>query len=499
MPRAPLRWWLTLSVGVLGFVASLVLPPLLAVPPGVLAVAPEQMPTVVLSIQRVLGLLWWMFWWWIGEVVPLPMTALLPALVGPLLGLVSGQTTVAEPLPLRTFLQGYVDPVVLLFLGSFLIAEALRKHGLDQWSALRVFSWRWALRSPRRLLGAVMLSTAVVSMWVSNTATAAMVMPIALGILEVLRRAGLRDDLGAFPQALVLAVAWASSIGGMVTVVGTAPNGIALGVLRQHGVELGFLEWLLFGVPVGICVLSGAWLILVWRLRLPDIPLRALREELQREYWQNKKLSPGARRVAVVFAGVVCAWIALPLLAMLSPVLKVLDLWNVALGGALLLFLLPSGARGEPLLGWDQAQRIDWGTLLLFGGGLTLSAVLTQTGAAQVLTHLLVRALDGLPPIVVAAGILLVANFSTELVSNTALASLLLPLVAASVPALGLPLEGCVIAAAMVSSCAFMLPIATPPNAIAYGTRLLPLPVMVRVGVLMNLLSTAVMTVVAVL
>lgn len=490
--RVSVWWWLSFSLGIAGFLASLVLPPVLRISPDVVGIALQHLPAVEVSIQRTLGLLWWMFWWWIGEVVPLPVTALLPAVVGPLLGLVSADGT-AEPLTVGIFLRGYADPVILLFLGSFLIAEGMRKHGLDRWLALRLLSWRWALRSPRHLLGAIMLGTAAISMWVNNTATAAMVMPLVVGIVELLRRQSSKAVHGISPESLVLAVAWAASIGGMMTVVGTAPNGIALGILRQHGVSVSFVEWLGIGLPVGVLLLSVGWALLAWRGGLPRVSLYEIQAQLQQEYGAGAGLSSAARRTVIVFAGVVLGWIGLPGLLWLFPALEGLELWNIALCGAVLLFLIPAGKGLQPILDWEDLQRIDWGTLLLFGGGLTLSALMTQTGTAQILTHTLVEILAGLPPVIVVGGVLLGANFATELMSNTALASLLLPLLASSLPHLGLPLTTPVIAAAMVSSCAFMLPMGTPPNAIAYGTRLLSLPFMVRVGLLMNLLSTAVL------
>ncbi|MDW8224957.1 MAG: DASS family sodium-coupled anion symporter [Bacteroidota bacterium] len=498
VPWGRMRWWVGMFVGLAGCAGILLLPPLGIVEEHVVAlgVRAEHVSSVVLSVQRVLALLWWMLWWWVGEVVPLPVTALLPALVGPFLGLVSPRDGQVEPLPLRAFMQGYADPIVFLFLGTFVLAEGLREYGVDRRWALRLLRHPWVMRSPRRLLFAVMLGSAAVSMWMNNTATAALFMPIAVGIMLHLQPRQGRDaaELGA---TLVLGVAWAASIGGMMTIVGTAPNGIAVGILRQYGIEVGFLEWIRYGLPAGSILLLLAWVVLSASMHPSQGSLRNAWEYLEQDIEDAAPMGKGARRVLAVFASVVVLWLCVPLLSGWLPGLRAVDTWSIALLGAAALFLLPSGERRGSLLQWDAAQRIDWGTLLLFGGGLSLSGLLVTTGAATVLTHLLVRALSGVPPVVVLGLLLLAANLATELMSNTALAALLLPLVVPLLGALGVPVEPATVVLAMVTSCAFMLPVATPPNAIAYATQLVPLPQMVRRGIAMNIISTLVLAVLA--
>lgn len=492
------RWWLGAVFGVTGFAGMLAIPPLAPILQVLaeMGVPSESAAVAALSIQRTLGLVWWMLWWWIGEVVPLPVTALLPALVGPLLGLMQLQDGRVQPLSVRTFLQGYADPIVLLFLGTFVLAEALREYGIDRRWALWLLRRPWVMRSPRRLLFAVMVGSAVVSMWMNNTATAAMFMPVAVGIMLHLQP-GRERGAAELGSALVLGVAWAASIGGMMTIVGTAPNGIAVGVLRQYGVEVGFLEWMRYGLPAGAILLLLAWVVLSASMHHSQKSSQNAWGQLGQDAGWAAPMGKGARRVLVVFATVVVLWLCVPLLSGWLPGLKGVDVWSIALLGAAALFLLPSGERPGSLLEWSAAQRIDWGTLLLFGGGLSLSGLLVATGTAAVLTHLLARVLSGVPSIVVLGLLLLAANLATELMSNTALAALLLPLVVPLLSTLGVPVEPATVVLAMVTSCAFMLPVATPPNAIAYATRLVPLPQMVHRGILMNVISTLVLAALA--
>ncbi len=495
-PWGTLRWWAGLLLGLVGFGLLVLLPPLpvLYQAVGALGVASEHLQPVAVSIQRVFALLWWMLWWWVGEVVPLPVTALLPAVVGPLLGLVRVQGEEVQALPLRSFLHGYADPIVLLFLGSFIVAEALREYGLDQRWALWLLSRRWVVQTPHRLLLSVMAATAALSMWMNNTATAAMLMPVVVGILAHVRTQLPAAVLQRLGMALVLGVAWAASIGGMMTIVGTAPNGIAVGVLRQHALELSFLGWLQYGVPAGVGLLVVGWRVLLWRARVAQVPLHTMYDRVIEYYRHLPPLEPAAWRVLFVFAGVVLGWLVTPFLAELVPALKGFDIWSIALAGAMALFVIPAPRQRGALLSWKAAQRIEWGTLLLFGGGLSLSGLLVETKAAAVVAQVLIGISEWVPPVVLLFVLLLGANFGTEVMSNTALVALLLPLIVPLVVAVGLPVKATLVAMAMVSSCAFMLPVATPPNAIAYTTGLVRLPDMVRVGVLMNCISTLVLT-----
>ena len=485
-----IRWWVLLVAGPLGLLAAVVAPPLgiFEEPLRHLGVAPEALPMMEQTVQRVLGLLWWMLCWWLGEVVPLAVTALLPAAVAPLLRLLRWESTGgAQPIAATELLRAYADPIVLLFLGSFLLAQALQRYELDRRWALWMLSRAGVARTYPRVLLVLMVAVMSVSAWLNNTATAALFMPVAVGIAQQIGQ-----PRGGMAAACVLGVAWAASIGGMTTIVGTAPNGIAVGVLRQYGMEIGFVQWLAFGLPAGVVLLLCGWMVLRWRFRLSGAMDAAAQEYLLRSYRELAPLSPAQRRVIAVGAAVVLGWLLQPLLQQL-PGLRWLQEWNTVLLGAMLLFVLPAGRNEGALLEWRHAQQIDWGTLLLFGGGLALSGLLVQTQTAAVLTRLLTDALGSVPVMVSVLGLILAANLSTEVLSNTALVALLLPVVTPLLPALSLPQLPMVVAIALATSCAFMLPVATPPNAIAYATGILPLPQMVRTGVAMNLLSTVVL------
>ncbi len=491
-----IRWWVLLVAGPLGLLVAVAAPPLgiFEEPLRQLGVTPEALPMMERTVQCMLGLLWWMLCWWLGEVVPIAVTALLPAAIAPLLGPLRWESSGgAQPIAATELLRAYADPIVLLFLGSFLLAQALQRYELDRRWALWMLSRAGVARTYPRVLLVLMLAVMSVSAWLNNTATAALFMPVAVGIAQQLGQ-----PHGGMAAACVLGVAWAASIGGMTTIVGTAPNGIAVGVLRQHGVEIGFVQWLAFGFPAGMLLLLCGWMVLRQHFRLSGAMEPGVQEYLLRSYHELAPISPAQRRVIAVGTAVVLGWLLQPLLQQL-PGLHWLQEWNTVLLGAMLLFVLPAGKGKGALLEWRHAQQIDWGTLLLFGGGLALSGLLVQTQTAAVLTRLLTDALGSVPVMVSVFGLILAANLSTEVLSNTALAALLLPVVAPLLPVLGLPQLPMVVAMAMATSCAFMLPVATPPNAIAYATGILPLLQMVRVGVAMNLLSTVVLGVMVLL
>jgi sodium-dependent dicarboxylate transporter 2/3/5 len=414
--------------------------------------------------------------WWITEALPLPVTAL----VGPSLAALLG---IAAP---REVFAPFGDPVILLFLGSFLMAEALHAHGLDRRLALAILSLPGVTSSPWRVLGALSLVTAGTSMWISNTATAAMMLPIALGLARSM------SSVGRAPTALLLTVAYSASIGGVATPVGTPPNLIGLGFLeRVGGISLDFATFMAIGVPLSLTLLAINAVVLRRLLPgasavVPDVA--ALRAE-------RRALAPwgaGEWACATVFASVVTLWVLpgvaglfLPASSALLPALKLCDESVVALLGAALLFAWPIGG-GRRALAWEHGAGIDWGTLLLFGGGLSMGKLFFDTGLAEVLGRAGVQvtgvsSLWGLTALALATATLL-----TELTSNTAAVNMLAPLVAALAQDLGVPLAPPLLAVSLGASMAFMLPVSTPPNAIVYGTGLVPLPTMMRLGIVLD-------------
>ena len=404
---------------------------------------------------------------WMTQALPLPVTALLV----PVLAVAAG---LADP---RAALAPFAHPIVFLFLGGFALAAALQRQGLDR--ALAGVVLRAA--GGRRERAAVLLSllAALLSMWISNTATAAMMLPLALGLLR--DADGDDDGHGAGPreQAFVLlALAYSCSIGGMATLVGSPPNAIAA---AQAGI--GFAQWLAFGLPAaGLlwpAMIAVLWLVLRPRLGgaapLEAAPLR----------WTRARVATIA-----IFAATVAGWIGGAPVAAALGVRGDVDAWIALVA---LVALVATGC-----LSWrDVESRSQWGVLLLFGGGLALSELMSSSGASRFLAEQALGAVEGAPRLLVLAAVVLFVVLLTELVSNTASAALLVPILVSAAPALGLAPQAAAAAVAIAASCAFMLPVATPPNAIVFATERMPQSAMMRCGLWLNLVAAVLVTALA--
>lgn len=461
---------------------GLVLGPLLALavfltdPPAGLAV--EGWRVVALSL--------WMAAWWATEAVPLAATSLLPLVGFPLLGI----------LPIGAAATPYAGPIIFLLMGGFIIATALQRWHLHRRIALNVLKRFRA--GPSALVAGFMVATALISMWVSNTATTLMMVPIALSVGEAVSGKG--EGKKAFLAALLLGVCYAASIGGFGTLIGTPPNAMAAAFLRQnHGIEVSFVEWMMLGIPIIVVLLPLAWLLLVRGLfPLRGFALKGGAAHIESELKALGALTPPERRTAIVLALVAGAWIFRPLLNDV-PGLETLDDTMIAIGGAIALFLIPSGSRAEPgsfLLNWTQAAAIPWGILLLFGGGLSLAAAIEATGLAEWL-GIALQGLAAFDLLVLFAAIVALVVFLTELASNTATTAALLPILGALAGATGVSPVLLEAPAAIAASCGFMLPVATGPNAIVFATGHLTIPQMVKAGFALDLVSIAVITALA--
>lgn len=433
-----------------------------------------------------LALAIWMAVWWMTEAVPLAVTALLPLVILPTFsGL--GFDSVAAP---------YASRIVYLFLGGFLLGLALQHCGLHRRIALAVLSMVGP--GPRRLVGGFMLVTALLSMWLSNTVTAMIVMPIGLSVIQAQREQrhggqATTEPFDAFAAAILLGIAYAASIGGMSTPIGTPPNLIMAGFLRdRYGMDVSMLEWMRIALPLLALLLPATWLWLCFIcFRLPrTMPGPSGGDTLRSRLAELGPASPAEWRVGAIFVLTASSWVLRPQIAAWSG-LQGLDDAAIALTGALLLFLVPSGrARGERLLDWKVARGVPWDILLLFGGGLSLAAAISATGADAPLTALL-SGLEDVPELLIVLVLALLIVFSGELTSNTAAATAIMPVLAALCAARGLEVLPLFMVATLSSSCGFMLPVATPPNAIAYGTGLVPMPQMMRAGLGVNLAGVA--------
>ncbi len=423
--------------------------------------------------------------WWASDALPVAVTALLPLVLFPLLDVASMRDAAAP----------YANPLIYLFLGGFLIALAAERWSLHRRIALLVLSRIGS--APRVMIGGFMLITAFLSMWISNTATTVMMLPVALAVVPLLETSPREDETGAprtFAVALMLAVAYGASIGGLATLVGTPPNALLAGFFEQtYGIDIGFARWMLLGLPVTVVMLFLAWAWLTRRLAAAPGPGAGAEDFLDRELARLGPMSAAERRVAVVFLLTASLWVLRPVLVESFGLTRLSDP-GIAVFGAVLLFLVPANwAARDFLLNWTWAKRAPWDVLILFGGGLSLAAAIDSTGLAAWLGGAL-QALGVYPAVVLVLGLVALVIYLTELTSNTATTAAFLPVVAALAGELGLTPLQLAAPAALAASCAFMLPVATPPNAIVYGSGHVSVSEMARAGFWMNIAGVLVIT-----
>jgi solute carrier family 13 (sodium-dependent dicarboxylate transporter), member 2/3/5 len=451
--------------------------------------------------RATLAMLVWMAVWWMTEAVDIEVTALLPLVAFPLAGIMSIDETAAP----------YASSVVFLFLGGFILALAIQRCGLDR--RIAFVTLRLVGTTPGRLVAGMLATCAFLSMWISNTAAAAMMVPIAIAVVDLVLRTKTGSgfdpkqgipadqvDARNFATALALAIAYGASIGGVATLIGSPPNGIAAKFIQQtYGIEISFLKWLSVGLPLTLLFLPVAWFILVrvaFRSRLG--PVEGGREYLDAELRKLGPLTGAERAVLAVFVGTILLWITRPWVVAIkvgaaAPFAGLTDA-GVAMLAAIVLFLIPVGGKvGLRAMDWNYAVQLPWGVLMLFGGGLSLAAATEATGVAAFIGSM-TQHLGGLPVIAVVVAIVALTVFASELTSNTAQVALMLPLLAAAAPGLGVPPGLLLIPCTLAASLAFMMPVGTPPNAIVFGTGLVKIPQMVRAGVMLNLAGIALVT-----
>ncbi|MDA0663253.1 MAG: SLC13 family permease [Proteobacteria bacterium] len=432
------------------------------------------------SVAGVAGL---MAIWWLTQAVPLAATALLPAILFPVLCIGNLDSATAP----------YAHPLIFLFLGGFVVALTIERWNLHRRIAIAVIGLTGS--GPGRLTGGFMLATALLSMWVSNTATALMMLPIAVSVIAFVqeRESGRPADPEGgerFAKGLLIAVAYSASIGGLATLIGTPPNAFLAGYMSQtYQVEIGFAAWMLFGLPVSALLLGIAWLVITRLLfRVDNTVLGDVRAGLDLERRKLGRAGRGERMTAVLFAALALAWVFQPVLAKIVPVTDT----GIALMAALAAFALPVNIRKrEFLLDWSHAVELPWGILLLFGGGLSLAGAIDSTGLAGWLGDSL-SAVGGLPVIAALLIIVTLVIFLTELTSNTATAAVLIPLAATLAGSLGLAPMALAAPVALAASCAFMMPVATPPNAIVFSAGRLAVIDMCGAGMVLNLVASVV-------
>jgi sodium-dependent dicarboxylate transporter 2/3/5 len=432
----------------------------------------------------------WMAIWWATEAVPVPVTAFLPIITFNVLGVAS----------LRESTTSYAHPIIYLFLGAFILALAVERWNLHKRVALIILSHSGT--EGARLIGGFMIVSAFLSMWMTNTTTTMMLMPIAISVVKVIcdNNTSLSElTRKNFQIAMLLALAYAATIGGLSTLIGTPPNALLAAFLADnYDIQISFASWMMVGVPVMLIMLPITWVLLTKKVYKIDIPA----SDVAHQQLLDMKAKLGAlttpeKRVAVLFVLVVLMWvIRRPLAAFFN--LEGLTDAGIVMTAAMLLFLIPSGHKsGSPLMTWHDVNRLPWGVLVLFGGGLSLAAAVSSSGLAVWLGEgLAPLSIFGTITLIVAATFLVI--FLTELTSNLATAATFLPVMGAIALELGIsPLLLCV-PVTLAASCAFMLPVATPPNAIVFASGMITIPNMIKAGVWLNFIGMIILSAVAI-
>ncbi|MFY0625329.1 MAG: SLC13/DASS family transporter [Reichenbachiella sp.] len=422
--------------------------------------------------RGVLACTTWLAIWWMTEAIPVEATALLPIILFPLTGSLDIKST--------TF--PYANPIIYLFLGGFIIAIAIEKCNLHRRIALNIIALIGT--NPRRVILGFMIATGFLSMWISNTASTLMMVPIGLSVIAQL------NSNKDFSKALLLAIAYSASIGGMATLIGTPPNIVFAGVIKStFGVDVGFLDWMLIGIPFSMVLVVFTWLF------LSRFAFKIDNHESEQVGFETGikalgKMSLEEKRVLTVFLITAFCWVSRKFL--LNPLVPALNDTIIAIAGAISLFLIPD-SKGEKLIDWKQMNKLPWGVLMLFGGGLSIANAFVQTDLAS-WVGLQLNQLSTMDVLILILLIATFVNFLTELTSNVATASMILPILAALSISISLHPYFLMVAAILASSCAFMLPIATPPNAIVFGNDHIHMKDMVKTGLFINLLSILLIT-----
>ncbi len=426
----------------------------------------------------------WIAVWWVTEAIPIAATALLPIVLFPLTGGMNLASTTAS----------FGHKYVFLYLGGFLIAIGIEKWNLHRRIALTIIAFIGS--DTRKIILGFMIATAFLSMWISNTATSVMMLPIGLAIIKQLKDNPDTDEDEnlIFGKALMLGIAYSASIGGIATLIGTPPNLVLAGIIEStYGYEITFLEWFQFGLPVALLLLIFCWYYLTriaYKFKQVDFPGGL--KEIQRLKSNLGIISKEERRVGFVFILASLCWISRSFI--LQPLFPGIDDTIIAILFGITLFIIPSKNNKEPLLNWKDTLNLPWGIILLFGGGMALAKAFDESGLALWLGNLMTE-FGGFPFFILLLLLITAVNFLTEITSNLATTAMLLPVLAPLALEVGVHPFGLMVGAAVAASCAYMLPVATPPNAVVFGSGYLRIPDMVSKGIVLNLFSIFVISI----
>jgi len=421
----------------------------------------------------------WMVLWWVTETVNIAVTALLPLILFPLLNVMEIADVGAN----------YGSPIIFLFFGGFVLALALEKVNLHKRIALNIVKLTGT--TPNKVVLGFMIATALMSMWISNTAATVVMLPIAISVIRLLIKdtGGFTKSDKNFALSIMLGIAFSANAGGIATVIGTPPNSVLIGLLEnQYNIQISFLTWMSFGLPFSIVMVTAVYFVLVkWMFPCKDIVFTSSGNVIAEEIEKLGKISKEEKRVLTIFAITIFLWITRTIINNIFPGLKLSDT-IISLLGAVSLFAIPmSFKKGNFILQWRDTEKLAWGILILFGGGLSLAKGMASSGLVALITDTI--AAGNFPVLLTVSLLIILILFMTELMSNVALVAVLAPVVVGIAIGLNIPILNLLIPVTMASSCAFMLPMATPPNAIVFASGYVKVSQMVRAGIVLNLIA----------
>ncbi|ADY28514.1 anion transporter [Cellulophaga lytica] len=441
------------------------------------------LPTTILSTNAdaVIAIALWMVIWWITEAVSISVTALLPLILFPILKI----------MPLNTVGANYGNKIIFLFFGGFILALALEKVNLHKRIALNIIKITGT--TPNKVVLGFIIATATLSMWISNTASTVVMLPIAVSVIKLLvnDKDGFTKSDKNFALSVMLGIAFSANAGGIATIIGTPPNSVLIGLLEeQYNIEISFLKWMIIGLPFSIVLLTVIYFVLVkWMFPNKQLEFSASKDVINSEL---KKLGPTSKKekmVLVIFAITVFLWIFRTLINSVFPSIGLSDT-VISMIAAVSLFAVPYNLKkGDFILKWKDTEKLAWGILVLFGGGLALANGMATTGIVTTVTEAISN--SNINIFFTVSLLILLMLFMTELMSNVALITVLAPIVAGIAIGLNIPMLHILIPVTIASSCAFMLPMATPPNAIVFASGYIKVKQMARVGIILNLIAVA--------